>query len=335
MLTWPHDRGDWAGMLSIVEPVFFAIAEQIALRQSLFINCASAAQRDRLRAVLGRVGVARQRLFTAVVPSNDTWVRDYGPLTVLEQRTPRLLDFRFNGWGNKYPAQDDDAVTARLAGDGRFGPTAIERIELVLEGGSIDSDGAGTLLTTSRCLLHEQRNRGCSRETMAQHLEALLGAKRLLWLDHGGLQGDDTDGHVDMLVRFCDPATIVYQRCDEPAYAWYDELEAMAAQLRRWRTVQGKPYRLLPLPWPAAKYAADGSRLPASYANFLVINDAVLMPGYADPADGEALRLLQQGFPDREVIQIDCTPLIQQYGSLHCLTMQFPQGVEFSDSITR
>jgi agmatine/peptidylarginine deiminase len=335
MLTWPHDGGDWAALLARVEPVFFAIAVQIARRECLFINCASAAQRDRLRASLVRAGVAQDRLFMAIVASNDSWARDHGPLTVFEQQRPRLLDFRFNGWGNRYPAQADDAITTHLAGDGHFGSTAVDRIELVLEGGSIDSDGAGTLLTTSRCLLHPQRNPGYGRETMAQKLAALLGAQRLLWLEHGGLQGDDTDGHIDMLARFCDATTLVYQSCDEAGYACYDELRAMAGELRRLRTAQGSPYRLLALPWPRAKFAADGTRLPASYANFLVINDAVLLPGYNDPADGEAVRRLQLGFPEREIIQIDCSPLIQQYGSLHCLTMQFPKGVEFSAPIPR
>ena len=334
MLTWPHGAGDWATVLPDVEPVFFSIALHIAHRESLFINCATASQRDQLRASLIQSGAPPDHLFMAVVPSNDTWARDYGPLTVFEHGRPRLLDFRFNGWGNRYPAQADNAITTQLAGSGRFGRTVFEPIDLVLEGGSIESDGDGTLLTTSRCLLHPQRNPGYTREMLAGKLGALLGGERLLWLEHGGLAGDDTDGHIDMLARFCDPSTIVYQSCSESGYEWYQELKAMEDELRQLRTVQGEPYRLLALPWPGATFAADGARLPASYANFLVINDAVLIPGYDDPADSEAARLLQCGFPDREIVQIPCSALIQQYGSLHCLTMQFPKGVEFRASIT-
>lgn len=330
MLTWPHAGGDWAAQLPEIEPVFFSIALQIALRESLLVNCATAAQCEQVRTTLIRSGAPQGNLFTAVVPSNDTWARDHGPVTVFDEGKPRLLDFRFNGWGGKYPARADNAITGRLAASGRFGATAVEHVDLVVEGGSIDSDGRGTLMTTRRCLLHPQRNPDLGERPLTQKLSSLLGATRLLWLQHGGLAGDDTDGHIDMLVRFCSPSTLVYQSCNESAYAWYADLRAMADELRSWRTIQSEPYRLLALPWPGAKFANDGTRLPASYANFLVINGAVLVPGYDDPADVEAVRVLQMAFPDREIIQIPCTALIRQYGSLHCLSMQFPKGVEFS-----
>jgi agmatine deiminase len=330
MLTWPHAGGDWAAQLAEVEAVFFSIALQIALRESLLVICATAAQAERVSATLTGSGAPPRNLFTAVVPSDDTWARDHGPVTVLEAGKPRLLDFRFNGWGGKYPARADNAITAQLAAGGRFGTTAVDHIDLVLEGGSIDSDGQGSLMTTRRCLLHPQRNPHLGERALAQRLESLLGARRLLWLQHGGLAGDDTDGHIDMLVRFCSASTLAYQSCNESSYAWYPDLKAMADELRHWRTVRGEPYRLLALPWPEAKFASDGTRLPASYANFLVINEAVLVPGYDDPADVDAVRVLQVAFPDREIIQIPCTALLQQYGSLHCLTMQFPKGVEFS-----
>jgi agmatine deiminase len=329
MLTWPHDSGDWAPLLSRIEPVFYAIALEIARRETLLINCATAAQRDRVRTRLVQSGAPEHQLRLAVVASNDTWARDHGPLTVLERDGPRLLDFRFNGWGNKYPSQDDDAITRRLGELGYFGSTPLDSIELVLEAGSVDSDGNGTILTTRSCLLHPQRNPDCSMIELEKRLHALLGARRLLWLAHGALAGDDTDGHIDMLARFCSTDTIVYQACTEPGYPFFDDLTAMHAELQDFRTASGQPYRLLALPWPGAKRGPEGARLPASYANFLVINGAVLVPSYEDPADDEAARVVQSCFADREVVQIPCLPLIQQYGSLHCLTMQFPKGVEF------
>ena len=326
ILTWPHAGSDWATILSEVEPVFYTIAFEIALRETVLINCASASQSDQVRAALVASGAPAANVVTTVVASDDTWIRDYGPVSVLVQDRPQLLDFTFNGWGNKYPAQLDNAINGQLARQGSFGSTPCETIELVLEGGSIDSDGAGTLLTTASCLLQPNRNPGISRDRLHTELCSLLGIERLLWLEHGGLEGDDTDGHIDTLARFCDTMTIAYQACDEPEYSGYSELQAMAQELRHFTTRDGNPYRLIALPWPQPKFNDDGKRLPAGYANFLVINGAVLVPAYDDPADDEAARLLQTCFPTREVIQVPCLPLIQQFGSLHCLTMQFPCG---------
>jgi agmatine deiminase len=327
MLTWLHADSDWASTLSDVELVFFTIALEIALRETLLINCASASQSDQVRTTLIASGAPAANVVTAIVASNDTWVRDYGPVSVLVQGQPRLLDFAFNGWGNKYPARLDNAINGQLAQLGKFGNTPCETIELVLEGGSIDSDGAGTVLTTASCLLQPQRNPRLSRNQLDTGLRSLLGTERVLWLEHGGLEGDDTDGHIDMLARFCDTSTIAYQACNESEYSWHDELQAMAVELLQLTTREGDPYRLIALPWPKPRINDDGKRLPASYANFLVIEGAVLVPAYNDPADDKAAQLLQTCFPEREVVQIPCLPLIQQFGSLHCLTMQFPRGV--------
>ena len=327
MLTWPHAQGDWADTLAETEAVFLAIAREIARREHLLINCATAQQAGRVTGQLTAAGVPVEHIVTVTVPSDDTWARDHGPLTVLQQQQARLLDFRFNGWGNKYPAQADNAITARLAEQGCFGDTPVETVDLVLEGGSIDSDGAGSLLTTQSCLLHPQRNPQLSAAQLARRLRTLLGAERLLWLQYGALEGDDTDGHVDMLARFTDRDSIVFQACTEPGYRYHTELQAMHRELQQFRTADGAPYRLRALPWPAPKTLADGTRLPASYANFLVINGAVLLPAYGDPADDDAAAVLQTCFPQREIIPIPCLPLTRQFGSLHCLTMQFPEGV--------
>jgi agmatine deiminase len=332
MLTWPHGQGDWAGVLEAVEPVFLAIAAAIARREDLLVNCADAEQIARIRSALLTAGVPQHRLFLSLTSSNDTWARDHGPLTVSVGGQPRLLDFRFNGWGNKYPADKDDAINRQLAAGGWFGDTSLESVDLVLEGGSVDSDGEGTLLTTTSCLLQPQRNPQLSREDIETRLQALFGVGRVLWLEHGCIEGDDTDGHIDMLARFANPTTIIYQRCDEPDYCCYAALKAMEQELHNLRDSGGRPYHLVALPWPQPKTDTDGARMPASYANFLLINGAVLMPTYRDPADALAARLLQPCFPDRELVGIDCLPLIQQHGSLHCLTMQFPAGIRLQQA---
>jgi agmatine deiminase len=240
---------------------------------------------------------------------------------------PRLLDFIFNAWGGKFDASLDNQLSAALHRQGLFGTTPLQHIDMVFEGGSIDSDGCGTLLTTTQCLLAETRNPGWTKENIEDRLQQLLGAQRILWLEHGMLMGDDTDSHVDMLARFCSRDTICYTHCDDSHDDHYGPLAKMAEELAEFRQANGNPYRLLPLPWPQAKHAVDGRRLPASYANFLVINDAVIVPTYGDPADEAALQVIGQAFPGREVIGINSLPLIHQSGSIHCATMQLPAGV--------
>lgn len=327
MLTWPHPGTDWGRGLQQAEGVFLDIARAVTERERLLVVCRDPAHQEHVRLLLAGEGVALEALSLPLAPSNDSWARDHGPITILEDGTPRMMSFRFNGWGNKYPANLDAAITGRLHEAGAFGATPLERVELVLEGGSIDSDGQGTLLTTSRCLLSQQRNPGTSRIAMDEALGKSLGARRLLWLKHGMLIGDDTDGHVDMLARFCAPDTIVHTACDNSDDEHFRELQAMAAELARFRTERGDPYRLVPLPLPEPKRDDQDYRLPASYANFLIINGAVLVPVYGDAADDVALQRLGDCFPDRRLVAIPALPLIRQYGSLHCVTMQLPEGV--------
>jgi len=333
MLTWPRPDGDWGEHLEQVESVFLDLSRLIAQRELLLINSTDPARIDRIRQALLDAGVSPDRLNFSRLPSDDCWARDHGPLTVLDAGRPHLLDFRFNGWGKKYPAARDNAINRRLADAGCFGPCPMDSIDLVLEGGSIDSDGQGTLLTTASCLLHPQRNPALSRQDIEARLGSLLGIERVLWLEQGCLEGDDTDGHIDMLARFSDPHTLVYQHCDEPDYSCYKTLQAMQDELRSWRDTQGHPYHLIALPWPQPQFDSRGRRLPASYANFLVINAAVLMPAYGGSTDRVAARRLQTCFPDREIVPVDCRPLIQQYGSLHCATMHFPAGLNIQQPL--
>lgn len=327
ILTWPHDQSDWAARLGEVEPAFAAIILAIAKEESVLVVCQDSQHVEHVAAKLGvsSKGTSRIRFYTAL--ANDTWVRDYGPLTVFTDGQPQLVDFRFNGWGGKYPAEHDDRITRYLQEQNAFGHTPILYSSIIMEGGSVDTDGEGTLLTTERCLLGPTRNPTMSKSDYERVFKTQLGIDRVLWISNGELQGDDTDGHIDMLARFCDRTTIAYMHCDDSTDYHYAPLAAMRQELQALRTRDNNPYTLIPLPLPPAKYSREGRRLPASYANFLIINNAVLVPTYDDPADAVALANIQRGFPDRKVIGLPCLPIIEQNGSLHCLTMQLPAGV--------
>lgn len=328
MLTWPTAESDWGPWLKEIEAVYLNIAREIASREKLLIVCRHPDHLAHVKKQLAQQRINQAALSLHVAPFNDTWVRDYGPLGCLDpEGRPLLLDFVFNGWGGKYEARLDNEVTARLYTQGVFGTITFKQLALTLEGGSIEVDGAGSLLTTASCLLSGTRNGNLTQEAMEAQLKQWLGVEQVLWLHHGQLAGDDTDGHIDTLARFCDPQTICYVACDDPKDQHYPELQAMEGELRTLQTAKSAPYRLVPLPWPSPKFNAEGQRLPASYANFLILNGAVLVPTYQDPADTQALSILQSCFPDRQAVGIDCLPLIQQYGSLHCMAMQLPAGI--------
>src|SRR5690606_21353330 len=312
------------------------------------------------RARLSSARIDMQRVRFIEVEYDDTWLRDSGPITLHGKDGFRLLDFRFTGWGGKFEAGRDDRLVEALDDLDTFANNDRQAIDFALEGGAIETDGAGTLLTTWKCLherhpavsreelddrmagwlqqdrvlwldhgylegagtlpttwncLHE-RDPAVSREVLDDRMAGWLQQDRVLWLDHGYLEGDDTDAHIDTLARFAAPDAIVYQACDDPADSHYPELQAMAAELASLRTRNGAPYRLFPLPWPQPVIDQD-RRLAASYANFLIINGAVLMPAYGDPADDGAAAVLAKAFPDREIVPVPCRPLIWQNGSLH------------------
>ena len=323
LLAWPHAASDWQPLLERVEPVYCAVAREISRFERVLIALPPG---EEITGKLRCAGANLENITLCPVPTNDTWARDFGPITVLRGHEPLLLDFGFNGWGLKFAADLDNQITRCLADAGLFRPPR-RPVGLVLEGGSIESDGRGTILTTAACLLNPNRNPHLSRPELETALSELLGADRFLWLESGHLAGDDTDSHVDTLARLCPDDTILYVACDDPSDSHYPVLTAMAAELAALKTREGRPYRLIPLPWPEALFDDEGERLPATYANFLVINGAVLVPTYADKSDGAALAAVGRAFPDREVIAIDCRPLVLQHGSLHCVTMQLPQGV--------
>lgn len=327
MLTWPHAGTDWAPILPDVLEVYRNLAREIGLRQKVIISCENGEKLPAIRDDLLAAGVPGEHIFLYQVPADDTWARDHGPITVYENQQPVLLNFRFNAWGGKFESSKDDRINRNLHQQGAFGNTPMKDLDFILEGGSIESDGEGTLLTTSTCLLTDTRNQEQSQQEIEATLKQTLGVQRVLWLNHGYLAGDDTDSHIDTLARLCDTRTICYVRCEDREDPHYPALKAMEEELQAFRTVEGAPYRLVPLPMPQAQFSKDGERLPGTYANFLIMNKAVLVPVYGVPEDEAALATIQQCFPEREIVPVNCRALIEQHGSLHCVTMQIPEGV--------
>ncbi|WP_413663378.1 agmatine/peptidylarginine deiminase [Microbulbifer sp. CNSA002] len=326
MLTWPHADTDWKPILSEVEAVYVSICEAITARQKLVVVCHDEVLKIHISQLLHGANVIIQNIQFVIVATNDSWARDHGPISVVNSQGEVVaLDFTFNGWGSKYPADLDNQINQEMFK--QLGICNWRKIDVVLEGGAIDIDEKGNLLTTERCLLNKNRNHRMTRADIEGLLKTELGAKNILWLDHGALEGDDTDSHIDTLARFAPGQTIVYQGCNESGYRFFDELEKMKQSLVQMRSLDGKPFNLLELPWPSGQANASGERLPATYANFLIINDAVLAPVYDVEEDTEALQTLQMAFPEHQIVAVNCRPIIEQFGSLHCLTMQLPKNL--------
>jgi agmatine/peptidylarginine deiminase len=322
-LTWPDYTTDWADILTEVEECYSNVAYEICKRQLLLIACSNPV---RIHEKLSRCN--QQNLRLVQVPVNDTWARDHGGITVLEDGKPVILDFTFNGWGMKFAANHDNQITRQLYENGIFEMEValLNMKKYVLEGGSIESDGLGTILTTEECLLEPNRNSWMDKQSIEELLKSTFGASRVLWLKNGFLAGDDTDSHVDTLARFCSESSIAYVKCDDKQDEHFAALKAMEDELKAFKTHDGNPYQLIPL--PMAEPVFDGAdRLPATYANFLIINGAVLVPTYNTKTDAIALKQLSITFPERDIIGIDCSALIKQHGSLHCISMQYPEGV--------
>lgn len=322
LVAWPHAGTDWAERLEAVESTYVALVAGITRFEDAIILVADDQVGQRARQLLASVDAGRIRYLT--IPYDDTWLRDSGPITLADGDRFVLNDFRFTGWGGKFEASLDDRIVGELVARKLFADAAHRDIDWALEGGAIESDGAGTILTTWNCL--HLRHPDSTREQIDAVLHDALAAQRVLWLDHGYLEGDDTDAHIDTLARLAPDHAIVFQACTDKNDGHYAELERMRAELAALRTASGKPYTLHALPWPQP-ILDGGRRLAASYANYLIVNGGVLVPAYGDPADAEAARIIGLAHPGREIVQIPCRPLIWQNGSLHCVTMQLPQGV--------
>ena len=327
-LTWPHAQTDWADYLNQITLTFIDMTRAIARHEKVLIVTPFV---DDVRAMVqASVDKAlHHNILFRYAPTNDIWARDHAFITLLPEGegVPRLVDFRFNGWGEKFEAGKDNLINSRLFFDGAFRGHYVNRNAFVLEGGSIESDGKGTVFTTSQCLLAPHRNQPFSREEIELRLKQMLGARRIVWLDHGNLMGDDTDGHIDTIMRTAPDDTLLCIATDNVNDPQHDDFKALEAQLRTITTLDGRPYRLLRLPIPDAIYDGE-DRLPATYANFVILNGAVLCPTYAQPHnDRQALDTLAEAFQGREIIPIDARTVIRQHGSLHCLTMQYPEDV--------
>ena len=327
-LTWPHEDTDWRDYLDDITETFVQIAKAVAHYEPLVI---AAKYPERVREVLAESlnddEMARVSIYEC--DNNDTWARDHAFITLVStidaSASCRLLDFRFNGWGEKFAADKDNRINRTLYDKGVFSGERVDYDDFVLEGGSIESDGRGTVLTTSVCLLAPHRNQPMTQAEVETVLKERLCARKIVWLDYGQLIGDDTDGHIDTIVRVCPDNTLLYVGCDDENDPQYADLKALENQLQHATDADGRPYRLLKLPMPDALYD-DGDRLPATYANFLIINGAVIVPTYnQEENDARALELVAEAFPGYDIIGIDSQTIVRQHGSIHCLTMQYPE----------
>lgn len=343
MLTWPHGGTDWKPYLRQITNTYLQLADIITRYEDLLVVTPILESTQRMLAEKLSEG-QMDRVHLYEMDTNDTWARDHGPISMVSRGRHNshvipihLLDFKFNGWGEKFAWKKDNAINLQLYYQGAFNAAMENHQGFVLEGGSIESDGKGTLFTTSQCLLAPHRNQPFTRENIDSQLRNFFHVRNVVWLDHGNLVGDDTDGHIDTIVRVAPHDTLLYVGCDDAEDEQYEDFQALEKQLQKLFTYEGYPYRLLKLPMPDAIYDegerlttdrnCKGDRLPATYANFLILNGAVIYPTYNQPEkDEEAKRQIQLAFPDRDVIGVDSLTIIRQHGSIHCLTMQLPEG---------
>lgn len=327
MLTWPNADTDWEPYLAEITATYVELSKAIAARERLLVAAKDAGEVTALlQTSLTEAEMANVTVATCDL--NDTWARDHGPVTLRrgDDGSLKMLDFKFNGWGEKFDWQKDDAITSTLHAKGMFSATIVNHRDFVLEGGSIESDGKGTVFTTAQCLLAPHRNQPLSEAEIGERLKNYLCADRVVWLRHGNLVGDDTDGHIDTTVRICPDDTLLYVGCDDEADEQYADFKALEQELQTLTTEEGKPYRLLKLPMPD-RMEFDGERLPATYANFLIINGAVIVPVYGQgEKDEEAKATVAKAFLGREIVAVDASVIVRQHGSIHCLTMQLPEG---------
>ena len=320
LMSFPHEETDWASeddakVLEEALSPFIRIAQAIAYGEAVYIVC-----KDKEK--ISSMFCSTRNITFIEIPTNDTWIRDYGYISIKDENETKLLDFTFDGWGGKFKANLDNSVNRALYKKGYMGITPLETIDFVLEGGSIESDGNGTILTTTECLCNANRNGGLSKLEIEKELKHYLEADKILWLNHGYLVGDDTDSHIDTLARFVNEETIVYIKCDNDKDEHYEELKKMEKELKNFKTKDGKSYKLVALPMCEAKYDKNNNRLPATYANFLITNDALIYPTYSDINDKKVGEIFKMLFTDKEIIPVNCLKLIEQGGSLHCSTMQ-------------
>ena len=319
IISWPTLDSDWGDDLPLIEETFIQLAEAITPWEPLIILCQDEHHRNHLAK---RISNPHDNITLCIAPHNHIWVRDYGPLSINIDTQLTLVNCVFNGWGNRYHHDLDNDCNDVLAQSAIFGEVPFNAIQCVLEGGNLETDGQGTLIVSAPCLYDPRRNPKLTTDQIDSLLKEHLGINRIIPLENTLLNWDDTDGHADTLVRFTDPHTLCYLKCDDKNDPFYDRLNELEKEIKMLVDYQGNPYRLLPLPLPQPIYDDNNQRLPTSYANFLILNGAVLVPQYQDPIDEMALNTLRKCFPNRTIIGLNSTQLIKEYGSIHCATMQ-------------
>lgn len=318
MIAWPHENTDWAYMLDEVTECYTNLVKAFVSKKLRVIIVAPDSEYVKTKLK----GIDSSDIIFYEVDTNDTWTRDYGPITIEQDGVLKVVDFKFNGWGLKFAACHDNLVTGCMCKSKLITAPRENRLGFVLEGGSVESDGAGTILTTARCLESPNRNGDLTREQIEENLRDWLGANNILWLEHGVLEGDDTDSHIDTLARLAPGNTIIYTGCYDANDSHAAELNAMKQELMKFRTSDGNRFNLAELPLPSPVFDSEGERLPATYANYLVTPHTVFMPTYNQPLNDMTAKGVLEAVFEREVITVDCTALIKQHGSLHCATMQ-------------
>ena len=314
-IIFPHAKSDWAEYLDEAQETFVNIIHTIIKFQKCLVVC------DNVASVKSRFE-PHPNLFFVEYQTNDTWARDCSVLSVQDGDTISLLDFTFTGWGGKFDASLDNGMSQKIA---KCYSSKAETIDFILEGGGVESNNEGIILTTSECVLNKNRNARFRDEEITQKLKNFFGAKEILYLHNGYLAGDDTDSHIDTLARFCDEKTIMYVECNDKTDEHYEALHAMKKELEALQA--SHDFKLVALPMTSPLHY-DDERLPSTYANFLFVNGAVIVPTYGVKEDAEALEIFRKTFPNKEIVGVDCSVLVRQHGSLHCVTMNFPKGVE-------
>lgn len=329
LVSWPHKDSDWNDMLNEIDECYKNIVSAILNYEPVIILTPEPV---RIESLLSDLSSSPYKFYIMEMPTNDTWIRDYGPLSFYikteQKEIKAIADFTFNGWGMKFAANKDNIVNRCLYLSRFFNSDVsfMNRLILSIEGGGIESDGNGTILTTSSVLYEPNRNAGFQTEELKDIIIESLGANRLFTLNHGVLEGDDTDGHIDTLARFISDNSIAYVYCDDESDIHYHELKKMEEELKSLKNINGHPYELVPLPLPKAIFDKEGDRLPATYANFLFVNGAILLPIYGQDYDSIAIDTLKNALPTIDIVPVNCNALITQHGSLHCATMQIPEG---------
>ncbi len=326
LIAWPDRHTDFAAILDSIEKTYIDIVSAITRYQTAIIAVRDQQLKMHVTKRLAAHYINPSQVIYVVIAYDDIWVRDIAPIAVQHNRSTQLLCFQFNAWGNQYPCQDDARFAQRFAAS-QVLQAPVKTSNLFIEGGAFDSNGQGELLTTASCIYDQRRNQ-LDKSSIQQKITNALNTDRLIVLEHGQLVGDDTGGHIDTLARFCSSDTIAYTSCDDSQNANYYLLKQMLDELQQLRTAQNKPYHLCALPLPSTIYNGDQQQLPANYANFLIINNAVLVPQYRDPKDVIAMNRLGKCFPHRDMIPIDSLHLISQFGSVHCMTMNYPQTLK-------